>query len=299
MLNRRGLTLLELMISILLLAIVGMATTSLVRSMITTTTAQVRIAAAQGNARSGILAIPQELREVGYDTVANNNTISSDLLSLGANRITFRAMRGMGITCGTPTTMEFRVRKPIIGAREPLATDGFLLYLESDPNLVGDDQWVPMLVQSIDYNSTCGADSAIAFTLSAEPIYTPPNQKMAISQHFVGGPIRWFEVIEYGPIVDAMTNQAFIGVRSISLAQGALTPIIGPLPDTASFAFTYYNAAGAVLNPAVALPTDVRSIGLMIKTVVNSVVSLAGTSKRKLVRDSVQTRIALRNAIRP
>ena len=166
MLNRRGLTLLELLISIILVAIVGLATTSVVRSMMNTTTAQVQVAAAQGNARSGILALPQELREVGYDTVAATGATDSDLLSIGVNRITFRAMRGAGITCGTPTLTEFRIRKPVSGARIPLATDGYLLYLESDPNQSGDDQWVQELANTIFRGSREQAADAVAQALS-------------------------------------------------------------------------------------------------------------------------------------
>jgi hypothetical protein len=297
MLNRRGVSLVELLVSVTMISIVGLATTKLVMSMMNTTTAQVQKAAAQGNARTGVLAIPQELREIGYDTVTASGATTSDLEAIAAHRITFRAMRGLGITCGTPTLTEFRVRKPIVGVRDPLLTDGFLLFLDSDPNQAGDDQWVPMLVQSIDPNSTCGSDPAIRFTLSATPIYTPPSTDMAISQHFVGGPIRWYERLEYGPFVAG--SQAFIGVRSLSLGETVLTPVIGPLPDTDSFGFTYYNSAGTVLDPASAPPITVRTIGLSIKTVSNHEVSLAGSTKRALTRDSVQTRIALRNAIRP
>jgi type II secretory pathway pseudopilin PulG len=298
-LNRRGLSLVELLVSMVVLAFVGLAMASLIRSMMNATTAQVQVAAAQGNGRTGILAIPQELREVGYDTIPTTTATDSDLESIAADRLTFRAMRGMGITCGTPTTQEFRIRKPIVGIRDPLLTDGFLLFLDNDPNLAGDDQWVPMVVSNIDLNSTCGADPAIMITLSAAPIWNPPSGAMVVTQQFVGGPVRWYERLEYGPVTDATTGQAFIGVRSLSLSQTTLTPVIGPLTDLTGFAFTYYNAAGTVLDPATSPPIDVRSIGLSIKTVPNQVVSLAGSTRRALRRDSVQTRIALRNAIRP
>jgi prepilin-type N-terminal cleavage/methylation domain-containing protein len=298
MLTRRGFTLVELLVSVVLIGIVGLATMSIVRTMMNATTAQVQVATAQGNARTGILALPQELREIGYDTIPTTGATSSDLEAIAANRLTIKAMRGMGVTCGTPTTTEFKIKKTsIIGVRRPVDTDGLLLFLENDPNLGADDQWVPMLVQSINQNDMCGADSAITFTLSAAPIWEPPSTAIAISQHFVGGPIRWYERVEYGPILSG--GEAYIGVRSLSLGEGTLTPIIGPLPDTSSFAFTYYNAAGTAVAATAIAPIDVRSIGLSLTTVSTSVASLAGSTKRSRLQTLVTTRIALRNAIRP
>jgi hypothetical protein len=206
----------------------------------------------------------------------------------------------MGWTCGTPTLSEFRVRKPVSGVRLPVLTDTYKLFIESDPNLAADDEWVTMLVSSIDYNSTCGADSAIAFTLSATPIFNPATSApIALSQYFVGGPIRWYERMEYGPVIDATTSQAYIGTRSLSLGEINLTPAIGPMPDTSSFAFTYYNASGTVLTPGVSLVTDVRSIGLNLTTVTEDITSLAGSTKRARSNIPVTTRVALRNSIRP
>jgi hypothetical protein len=179
-------------------------------------------------------------------------------------------------------------------------SDTFLLFVDSDPNMAADDEWVTMLVSSIDFNSTCGADSAIAFTLSAEPIFNPSSgQKIVISQHWVGGPVKWYERVEYGPVIDPATNQAYIGTRSLSIGEANLTPVIGPMPDTSSFSFTYYAANGTVLTPGVSLPIDVRSIGLNLTAITEDVGSLAGSTKRAKSTIPVTTRVALRNAMRP
>jgi prepilin-type N-terminal cleavage/methylation domain-containing protein len=300
MLSRRGFSLVELLISIVLLGILGVASFRIVQSMMNTTTGQVEIARAQGNGRSGVLALPQELREVGFDTLPIAGGAVSDLEAIAAHRLTVKAMRGLGVTCGTPTLTEFRIRKPTLGVRPPLPSDGFLLYVESDPNLGQDDQWAPLVVTAIDLNSTCGADSAIAFTLAAAPIVDPgTSTAMAISQHFVGGPIRWFERMEYGPMIDPVSRKAFVGARSLSLGEPSLRAVIGPIADTTAFSFTYYGPTGTVLNPASASPLDVRSIGVALTTVGERVTSLAGTTKRAFYRFPVATRVALRNTLRP
>jgi prepilin-type N-terminal cleavage/methylation domain-containing protein len=300
MLNRRGMSLVELLISLVVLAIVGAVTVKVMTIIFSVSGAQMKLSNSMGEARNGALALPQELREVGYDTNTTMTSASTDLISIKAHRITFRAMRGLGITCGTPSLTEFRVRKPIIGQRQPRLTDEFLLFLESDPNAGFDDQWLPMLVTAIDSNSTCGSDEAISFSLSAAPLVsTSPSTAMAISQHRVGGPIRWFERVEYGPFIDGATNQTFVGIRSLNLSETTLSPIIGPIPDSTHFTLTYYNAAGTVLDPSTANPLTVRSIGVAITTITDSRVSLAGSTTRNTSQFPMTTRVALRNTLRP
>lgn len=300
MLNRRGFTLIELLVGIFMLGVVGLATVRMLQAMLRTTSAQVAAAANQGTVRTGMLAIPQEFREIGYDTIPLAGAATTDLEAIARHRITFRAMRGFGITCGTPTLTEFRVRKPVLGLREPLLTDGFLLFVENDPNQGLDDQWVAMSVVSINVNSTCGPDPAIAFTLASAPLADPGSgTPIAISNHFVGGPVRWFERVEYGPVIDAATGLAWIGTRSLSLGQGALTPVIGPMPDTTAFALDYFAADGTTLDPALASPLAVRSLGVRITGVAPVTTSLAGTSRRARQPTTVATRVALRNTLRP
>jgi len=297
MLSRRGFTLIELVVSLTVLALVGIAITRVLRSLFNASGAQIAIANTQGMIRTAALALPQDLREIGYDTIPATGAVDSDLLAIGYRRLTFRAMRGMGVTCGTPTLTEFRIRTPVVGLRDPQPTDGFLLFLESDPNLAADDQWVPMSVASIDYGSSCGGEPAIALRLSAPPIVNPTtSQSMALSQHFVGGPVRWFERIEYGPHLDPSSGQAYLGVRSLSLGQAALAPLVGPFPDTTSFLFEYVGTGGSISPPGPA--AAVRSIVLVL-TGQTDPVSLAGGSIRSQVPSVVVARVALRNALRP
>jgi Tfp pilus assembly protein PilE len=301
MLNRRGITLIELLIVIIMLAIVGASITKVMSVMLNTSTAQITIANSMGEARNGTLSLPQELREVGFDTNTTTLSASTDLLAIAPHRISFRAMRGMGITCGTPTLTEFRILKPIIGQRLPRDTDEFLLFVENDPNAGFDDVWVPMIVTSIDLNSSCGTNPAITFTLAAAPLLksTTPTVAMAISQHRVGGPIRWFERVEYAPFIDGTSGQAFIGVRSISLGETAMSPVIGPLPDTTHFTLTYFDRQGTALDPATADPLTVRSIGVAITTITERSSSLSGSTNRSTNQYPMYTRVALRNALRP
>lgn len=298
MLTRRGITLLELLIAMVVLAVVGTAITKIMSVMLNTSGAQITIANSMGEARNGTISLPQELREVGYDTNVTTLSASTDLIAIKAHRISFKAMRGMAITCGTPTLTEFKIRKPITGQRLPRDTDEFLLFVENDPNAGFDDQWLPMAVTVIDANSTCGSDPAMTLTLSDAPTIDGTTA-MAIPQHRVGGPVRWYERVEYGPYIDGTSGLAFIGVRSISLGETSMSPIIGPLPDTMHFALSYFSAAGALLDPAITNPLRVRSIGVGITTLTDRAGSLAGSTSRSTKQYPMYTRVALRNTLRP
>lgn len=304
MLSRRGFTLVELLIGVVVFGIVALATMRVMNGVLNTTRSQVAVATNQANVRTGLLALPGELREIGYDSVPANGAVDSDLLAIAAHRVTFRAMRGFGTTCGTPpaSLQEFWIRKPIVGLREPQLTDGFLVFVDFEDNLAADDQWLAMQVTAIDPNSTCGPGvPAIKLTLSATPqvvtLAGPAN--IQTSNFKVGGPVRWYERVEYGPYTDPSTGLAWLGVRSLSLGQTSLTPVFGPLPDTLAFSLEYRGSDLSLLDPATTPPIEVRAIGVSLTGTTATPVSLAGSTRRSRAPTTFTTLVALRNTLRP
>ena len=302
MLKRRGFTLVELMIAIILLGIVGLAMARTMTMMLRVTSAQVQLASAEGTARTGSLAVPQEFREIGYDTIPLIG-VSTDLISIKPNRLTFRAMRGVGVTCYVEPGgfLEFRILKPTFGLRTPQISDSYRLFVEGDKNLGADDQWVSFTVTGVDNASNCGANPAIRLTLAGRPQMQLPGTgtvNVTSVYFFVGGPIRWYEDMEYGPIDDAVTGRTYLGARSLNLGEATLKPMIGPLPDSTGFALTYYDANGVVLDPLTAAKIDVRSIGIAMRGSTTGPITLAGASTRTRGNAPVTTRVALRNNLR-
>jgi prepilin-type N-terminal cleavage/methylation domain-containing protein len=298
-LSRRGFTLVEVMVSLVLLSLVGLALTRVMRVLTGTTQAQMQMTTRQLTLRVGAFALPVEFREIGYDTSSASGAVGSDIEAIGVHRITFRAMRGMSFTCGTPTLTGFSIRRPVLGMRDPMIGDGFLLFVESDPNYAADDEWVPMSVVAIDSTASCNGERAIALRLSGPPEIDPiAHTPIAVSQLFVGGPIRWYERVEYGAMIDP-TGRSFLGYRSLSRGEREPSPILGPLADTSSFQLTYYGASGAAFDPATASPLAVRSIGIDISAGTTTRVSLGGGFNRSRAVSSMSTRVALRNALRP
>ena len=118
MLNRRGITLIELMVGIVLMGIIGVSLVKVSTSLMGASGAQVRMAASQGEARIGTLMLPQEFREIGYDTAivsAGTNYATTDLIAIAGDQLSFLASRGMGIQRWSAQRIRHRAgRRPLL-----------------------------------------------------------------------------------------------------------------------------------------------------------------------------------------
>ncbi|MEK6688387.1 MAG: prepilin-type N-terminal cleavage/methylation domain-containing protein, partial [Gemmatimonadota bacterium] len=223
--SRDGFTLVELLVVMVLVTMLSAVVGRVMINGLRVSQAQMVQAGLQSNVRVGGLVVPLELREIGYDSNITTNAVPSDIEVMGNDHLQFRAMRGFGLTCGTPLLTELRIRKPAMSYRPPRLNDGFLFFVENDPNTGLDDQWIPLAVTAIDYNSLCGADSAIALTMGIPEV--APMVNLALSQVFIGGPIRFFERMRFGAFVDA-DGQSYLGARSVSLGEGNYRAVAGP-----------------------------------------------------------------------
>ncbi len=293
--GRRGFTLFELMLVIGVLSLAIAAITQVLVAGLRVSRSQMEQADMQANVRLTGLMLPLELREIGYDSNITTGAITSDIEVIGPTYLQFRAMRGLGVTCGTPTLNSFRIRKPAMGFRAPLLTDGFMLYVESDPNTWLDDQWVPLTVTDINYNSTCGADEAIELT-TATPVMAP-GVNMALSQYFVGGPVRYYERMAV-VLYTETDGQPYLGARSLSLSEPGFRPVAGPLDPGIGLRFQYYNRAGVLLDPTATQPREVRAVDIQVVGLSRQPISLAGTVPIAKGVVATRTRVALRNTLR-
>jgi hypothetical protein len=202
-------------------------------------------------------------------------------------------MRGFASTCGTPSLSSIQIRVPTYGMRRPQTTDGFLLFVENDPNTHIDDQWVPMTVTAI-AGSLCGADSAL--TLSINTPQVAPGVNLALSNLFVNGPVRFYERMRFGPFVDT-DGRSYFGARSVSLGEAAYRSVAGPLNAANGLGFRYFDKTGAVLDPAVANPASVRLVEITLVGTTRQNQNLSGSTNRQAGSVTTQTRVALRNTL--
>jgi prepilin-type N-terminal cleavage/methylation domain-containing protein len=282
MTNRRGFTLIELMIAMIVLAITAGAVTRFLANSTRVSRAQVEQITMQSNLRTGSLVVPSELRELSTDGAA------SDIQAMSASSITFRAMRGVGFTCDVTTTRIKVLNTPDVpfyGSRDPVnGRDRLFLFVENNPNHPTDDQWLALTPTAIDVTNNCSGRNAIMFTVND----FSASLTNGIGDVALGGPVRTFEVMELGNVSSG--GYTWLGARSVSGGQAALLPVLGPL-ETNGFGLEFFDVAGSVTGT----PADVRQIRITLRGLTEDAVSRSMGDDYAVLRDTLITTVTLRN----
>jgi prepilin-type N-terminal cleavage/methylation domain-containing protein len=284
MANRRGFTLAEIMIAMTLMLIVSGAAFKLLVTTQRLSRSQAEQASLQSNVRMGSLVVLNDLREL--NTVVAGTAEKNDILTIAANDITYRAMRGMGFLCQASTATQIRVaRSSFSGFRDPVAgRDGLYVFIDGDPDTEADDSWLPVAITTVATGTACpGALGDITLTT--------PNTAGLVGLA-VGTPIRVYEVMELK--LHQADGKSWLGARSISAGE-AIQPVLGPLVDGNGFQLEYLDAAGAITADR----TAIKSIRITIRGISDGAVNPGVEGSPTYVQDSLVTQVALRNSFRP
>lgn len=282
-LTRRGFTLVELLIALLLL---GIVTAAFYGSLTTNQRAyqkQTQVIDLQQNMRAATSILPQELREI--------DASEGDIRAMSATSITFLAHRWMAFICtppvmplvANPTTMIIR-QDPFYG-RSPIntATDTMFVRYEGDDGTRKDDGWA-MARPTVVANGVCpDTKPGLVVTMNLN-LGTLPNIPEAITS---GAPVLGYESVTYGLYQPVAGGDWFIGLTTVDGQQ----PLIGPLLPN-GLSLSYYDSTGAVT----AVPSSVARVDIVVRALTNQQVRTnTGTSTLARVVDSVRTSVALRN----
>ncbi|MCZ6753775.1 MAG: prepilin-type N-terminal cleavage/methylation domain-containing protein [Gemmatimonadetes bacterium] len=281
--TRRGFTLIELMLALVVMSIVAGAITKFFINSQRLSRAQVETIGMQSNLRTGALVVPTELREL---SVSGG---SSDILAMNSSDITFRAMRGLGFTCSvTPTQIKILDTGtiPFYGFRYvALGQDQVVVFVENDPDTPTDDDWLILTPTAVDLTNNCGPLNAIKLTFNNFSGLLPNG----ISDIVLGGPVRSFEIMHLGSVV--ADGYTWLGARSVSGGQPTLLPVIGPL-TASGFQLEYFDVAG---NPTT-VTTAVRSIRVTLVGMTEHAVSRGLGDNYVVKQDTLVATVNLRNA---
>ena len=245
--GRRGFTLIELIVALVLLVIVGGSMYQVLLTVQRVTGRQTEQAAIHGNLRSGIQLIQGELQEIATNSLAGTPT--SDILSMSATVLQYRAARGMGESCGTPTLTSVKIRQSSYsGLQTPLNGRRLYILWDRDTTKISDDQWASAPISGDATAGTCpdgqpSWDVALSSSL-AGTITVPIGELTAVANTPSAGegaiPVRIYETMEMGPFNDAGT--IWLGLRSLSAGEATLVPVIGPLHE-GGISFEYFDKA--------------------------------------------------------
>ncbi len=283
--NRRGFTLVEILISLVILSVVMGAIYQLLNTTQRLSRAQTEQVSLQSNVRTGSLVVPSELREL--NTVVGGTVGQNDVLIMANDDITYRAMRGFGQLCESPASQtQLRIsRNSYSGYRDPVAgRDSVYVFLDGNPDVSSDDGWMPLQITGVATGNVCpGAAAGITLTTAASA---------ALPGLAVRTPVRTYEVMQLS-LYDA-DGRSWLGARSVSAGE-VMQPLLGPLTAGNGFRLEYFNSTGAATTNR----TAVKSIRITVRGQTDEMVRPGGTGYMGRPEEELVSQVLLRNSIRP
>lgn len=284
---RRGFTLVEILVSLVVMLIVSGAIYKMLNSTQRLSRAQAERVSLQSNVRSGALIVPAELRELSTFAGAGGTPDKNDVLEVaGTTDIKYRAMRGIGFLCQSSTLTDIRLASSSYsGARTPVAgRDGIYVFIDGDEMNGFSDAWQQVTPTAVTTGNVCGGAAGIQLTV--------PNTA-ALSGLEVRTPVRIYEEMWLRLYVNG--GKSWLGAQSVNSGE-PIQPVLGPLADGEGLAFEYLNAAGTVTTDL----TAIKSIRVTLRGITDQSINKGSGSSGALskVQDTLVTQVVLRNAFR-
>jgi len=286
--TRRGFTMVELLVALVLLGIVSAALYRVLVNNQRLYQAQTARIDLSQNIRAAGSILPAEFRQL--------DASEGDISTMSATSISILAMRWLGFLCSPPAlggglngvAIIIRGGAPgqplFFGARGiNNNTDSILVYYDGDPTWRADDFWAVAGITAAPNGQNC-PDGTNGQRLILNLLVLGVNVAGAVP---VGAPVWGFEHVTYSLYQPAGDTSWYVGFQP---AGGSMQPLIGPVL-TNGLTFTYYNAAGAVT----AVKSQVARIDITVRARTASAIRAGGQAARLTATDSVVTSVALRN----
>jgi prepilin-type N-terminal cleavage/methylation domain-containing protein len=270
--GRRGFTLVEIVLALVIMLVVSGALHRLLFSTQRLTRRQLEQVALQSSLRAGSLVVANELRELS--TRSGGTADENDILRIAPSGVMYRAMRGIGFICQAPSAGAIRIdRARFTGHRDPQpGRDMAYVLVPGDPGKAMPDSWLGLAITGV-ANTVCPGTPGPGISL------TVPDAG-AETEVEVGTPVRMAEVMELR--LYQADGKYWLGARSVSAGE-PIQPVVGPLADAGGFRLEYLNGTGTPTTD----PTSIKSVK----------VTLRGRIEGHLEEELV-TQVTLRNSFR-
>jgi len=288
--GRRGFTIIEVLVALVLLGLVSAALYRVLVNNQRLYMAQTQRIDLSQNIRAASSILPAEFREL--------DASEGDITAMSATSISMRAMRWLGFACNTPglggalNAVSIIVRggapgQPLFfGARGiDNSKDSVLIYYDGDKNSRIDDFWATGSITAAPNGQNCDdGTNGQRLILGVNLLGLGPNVAGAIP---LGAPVRGFERVVYQLYQPAGDTSWYVGFQP---AGQSMQPLIGPVLSN-GLTFQYFDANGNVT----AVKNQVARIDITVRARTASAVRAGGQAAAATVVDSVLTSVALRN----
>ena len=288
--GRRGFTMIEVLVALVLLGIVSAALYRVLVNNQRLYMAQTQRIDLSQNIRAASTILPAEFREL--------DASEGDIGAMSATSISMRAMRWLGFACNLPvlggalTSVSVIVRggapgQPLFfGARGiDHSKDSVLIYYDGNVNSRTDDFWAVGGITSAPNGQNCNdGTNGQRLLVNINLLGLGPNVAGAIP---LGAPVRGFERVVYQLYQPAGDTSWYVGFQP---AGQSMQPLIGPVLSN-GLTFQYFDANGNVT----AIRNQVARIDITVRARTTGAVRAGGQAAAATIVDSVVTSVALRN----
>jgi prepilin-type N-terminal cleavage/methylation domain-containing protein len=288
--GRRGFTMIELLVALVLLGLVSAALYRVLVNNQRLYMAQTQRIDLSQNIRAAGSILPAEFREL--------DASEGDITAMSATSISMRAMRWLGFACNTPAlgvalnSVSVIVRggapgQPLFfGARAiDNSKDSVLIYYDGDPTSRVDDFWAVAGITATPNGQNCNdGTNGQRLLLSINLLGLGPNVANAIP---LGAPMRGYERVVYQLYQPAGDTSWYVGFQP---ANQTMQPLIGPVLSN-GLTFQYFDVNGNVT----AVRSQVARIDITVRARTTGAVRAGGQAAAATIVDSVVTSVALRN----
>lgn len=241
----RGFSLVELLLGIVLCSILGTIAVRMGLAAERSTRLARDVGQLGRNLDTSLDFLSSELADAGADSSG------TDLLRLGADSLTWRATRGVGLACLIGPSEVRVLAARWSGARLPQAgRDSLLLYVGADSLQADSLVWMALPVLAVT-SSSCAGAPALRLQTSLDTLQIPWGRLPGLV------PVRVFEIMQVR-LYSALGGWWF-GGRSVTAGE-VIQPLAGPLL-AGGLRFSYLDSAA---QPT-ALSRMVRSIAVVVR----------------------------------
>lgn len=265
--NRRGFTMIELVVVVVLGSLILGATLQvLLTNQRIYTGLNSRVRGSQ-SMRAALAVLSSELREISPP--------EGDLVMMDVDQLRIRAMRQLAVICHDTVRGETNFRALQFG--DPIAAgDSVVVFADNNSLRSWDDEWILTRVTSVAATTCYGAAGQRLTFASATP-FTDDSVSS-------GAEVRAFTHVAYRLVQEG--SEWFLGQSVSGVSGGAWQPVVGPLRSSRGLEFRYLDESESVTTIA----TEVAMIDVTVRTG-GDVVGSTG----QLIADSVTVRIHTRN----
>lgn len=281
--DRRGFTLVELVVALVLFGLVG---TSIYQLLVTNQRLYLqqseRVNTNQA-ARAAASILPFSIRELSA-----TDPDGSDVLVATASGFRYRSLKNVYFACanGTAGTITLDGRNWFGIRAVDVTTDSLLIFAEGDPSTRTDDRWLHANVTAAATGTLCSGQPSVTLTLALV--------SGSMTSVLRGAPVRSYQLEQVSAYQDA-NGAWWLGAQTISKITGSastIQPIVGPLAAN-GLTLAYYDTLGnTTTNRA-----QIARIGINVVSQSRSQVRTDTGTVGYLIQD-LATDVSLRNNCR-